>query len=215
MYGYASSMTGADWDPSLGGAGGNPFWGGNTAALCKLEFITVSETLESLIDLMGPGNATEQVVDGLDVSCKYTDAAGNVYTVEPDDGYYVAEVDTMYFDSTGAGYDPASPIGSDWHELAPIHCQWWTLESWDDNGDGVLDESDQIDLVQTSGTAPGSVVWGHVTWLNPSPTPGDGHADLIIDVKPDVPEFPLGLELIMAFALMTPLIYLWRRKGWK
>jgi hypothetical protein len=214
MAGYASAMTGVDWDPALGGAGGNPFFGGSTAALCKLEFVTKTATVESLIDLMGPGIDAEQYVDEIKVSCKYTQADGDVITVEPDDGYYVAPVDTMYLDTTSASFDPASPLYTDWHELAPIHCQDWTLESWDDQGTGVLDESDQIDLVQTDPPT-GTIIWGHVDWLNPTPIAGDGKADLIITVKPEVPEFPLGLELIMAFALMTPLVYLWRRKGWK
>ena len=39
--------------------------------------------------------------------------------------------------------------------------------------------------------------------------------DGMIGQPPAVPEFPLGIEIIMIIALLTPIIYLWRRKRWK
>jgi hypothetical protein len=192
------------------GAGGGPY------NLCQLLFVDAdgdSTTDPSVIDLFGPPRPLED--PPLKINPMYLTVDGTWHDCVVTDGAYIDETpDKMYFDVGGSGFDPASPIGTDWHELYPTYCQWWTLESWEDNSgepDGVLDESDQIDLVQID-PATGDTIWGHVDWLNPDPVPGDGKADLIITVKPDVPEYPLGLELIMAFALMTPLIYLWRRK---
>jgi hypothetical protein len=184
------------------GAGGGPY------KLCEL--LLLAKTADpSVIDLFGPPRPPDIIGNPMYLTVDGTWHEAEVVT----DGAYVAETpDAMYFDCS-AGYDPATPIGTDWHELWPTFCQWWTLESWDDNGDGVLDESDQIDLVQIV-PATGDIIWGHVDWVNPDPVAGDGKADLIITVKPEVPEFPLGLEVIMAFALMAPLIYLWRRKRW-
>jgi hypothetical protein len=38
------------------------------------------------------------------------------------------------------------PICTDWHELYPEYCLEWHLSSWEDNGDGFLSPSDQIDM---------------------------------------------------------------------
>jgi hypothetical protein len=191
------------------GAGGGPY------NLCQLLFVDAdgdSTTDPSVIDLFGPPRPLED--PPLKIYPMYLTVDGTWHDCVVTDGAYIDETpNAMYFDVGGSGFDPASPIGTDWHELYPTYCQWWTLESWEDNTDGVLSESDQIDLVQID-PATGDTIWGHVEWLNPDPVPGDGKADLIIEVKPEVPEYPLGLELIMAFALMTPLIYLWRRKRW-
>jgi hypothetical protein len=51
------------------------------------------------------------------------------------------------------------PIGIWWHELYPEFCLDWLLTSWEDNGDGRLSPSDQIDMTDPTGL---NVVWYHV-----------------------------------------------------
>ena len=33
-----------------------------------------------------------------------------------------------------------------WHEIHPNYCEWWHVTSWEDNNDGMLSPSDQIDM---------------------------------------------------------------------
>ena len=212
MWGFGNALVGVD-PAVVGGAGGNAFYGGDVAGLCTLTFKSKSGTYNnpSLIDLFGPGVSTEQLVQGIEVSCKYTTAAGDTVVVEPEDGYYVAEVDTMYLDCS-VGYDPASPLFTDWHELAPVHCRWWTLESWEDNGDGVLSESDQVDMTCID---TGFYGWYHVEWVNPAPVPCDGLADLIVTYKEPVPEFPLGAAVEVGLIVAVAYIWWTRRRRLK
>jgi hypothetical protein len=42
--------------------------------------------------------------------------------------------------------DPYDPWGTPWHELYPDYCEEWIFTSWEDNGNGYLDPSDQIDM---------------------------------------------------------------------
>ena len=207
LYGFGNALVNMP-DPTIG-AGGDAFYMDDEAMLCT---ITARVAMgmpagSSLIDLMGPGVSTEQIVRGISVSCKYTTAAGDTFTVEPEDGYYTSEVDTMYLDSL-ATYDPAAPEGSLWHELAPIHCRDWSLDSWDDNGDLVLSESDQVDMTCLN---TGFYAWYHVEWVNPTPVAGDGIADLIVKFKIEIPEFPLGVGLMLMLAPAIPILYLWRK----
>jgi hypothetical protein len=46
----------------------------------------------------------------------------------------------------GIDWDPYEPWFTPWHELYPDYCEIWTFTSWEDNGNGYLDPSDQIDL---------------------------------------------------------------------
>jgi hypothetical protein len=39
------------------------------------------------------------------------------------------------------------PICTWWHEIYPVYCPMWHISSWEDNGDGMLSPSDQIDMV--------------------------------------------------------------------
>jgi hypothetical protein len=184
------------------GAGDGPI------VLCELLFLPLSDVDPTVIDLFGPPRPPVIIENPMYMTVDGTWYEADVVT----DGAYVAETpDTMYFEA--AGYSgTGSPMGTDWHELCPTFCQWWTLESWDDNGDGKLSASDQIDLVQTDPPT-GDVIWGHVEWVNPTPVAGDGQADLIIELKA-VPEFPLGVAPILVLMLAIPIAYLWRRKRW-
>ncbi len=112
------------------------------------------------------------------------------------------------FDS-GEGFDPTDPLYSDWHELWPTYCDDWTLESYFDNGDTVLSESDQIDMDNID---TGEHLDFHVGWLNPTPVADDGRTDMVVEIKEIVPEFPLGVGLMMALAPAIPIVYLWRRQ---
>ncbi len=178
------------------GAGGGPI------KLMRWVFRSLSDVIPSPIDIFGR-YVTE-------ISATYTTADGVDHYVDiMDDGYYIADTSStkMFFDSGGT-YDPANPLGSDWHELWPQYCDWWTLESWVDNGDGILSASDQIDMTNI-GT--GEHVDFHIDWLNPTPIPGDGKKDMVVIIKePPVPEFPLGLGLLMLMAPAIPIVYLWR-----
>lgn len=206
------------------------------------------------------------------------------------------EPSPTYLSNQDAALDLQSPIGSTWHELWPNYCNTMTLTSWEDNGDGVLSASDQIDMENHTD---GWTYWWHVdavtvtihwtfkdgtftgepgeaeptythddldysgdpmgtTWHQIYPefcrtfeitswddnsgepdTPGnqvfdpsdqfdfvyedDGttynaHLDSVtIDIvlsfkskEPGVPEFPLGLGLMLAIAPAIPIAYLWR-----
>jgi hypothetical protein len=54
------------------------------------------------------------------------------------------------------------PITSHWHELYPTYSNEWDLTSWEDNLDGGLSASDQIDMIQTVGSEVGWKYWFHV-----------------------------------------------------
>ncbi|MFQ5822293.1 MAG: hypothetical protein ACE5I5_20145 [Candidatus Heimdallarchaeota archaeon] len=183
------------------GAGGGPI------KLMRFLFKSRSDVIPSVIDLFGRYvtelSATYTTPDGLD---HYVDIM--------EDGYYIADTstspyETMYFDSSPAwASDPFMNVtGTDWHELWPQYCDWWTLEGWIDNGDGVLSASDQIYMINI-GT--GEDLWFHVEWVNPTPGAGDGGADLIVTTIPPVPEFPLGIGLMIMLAPAIPIGYLWR-----
>jgi hypothetical protein len=49
-----------------------------------------------------------------------------------------------YLHAKGGLIDLAHPQGTDWHELYPVFCTNYTLDKWEDNGDGVLSPCDQI-----------------------------------------------------------------------
>lgn len=57
--------------------------------------------------------------------------------------------------------DIIDPICTDWHELCPDKSNNYHCTSWEDNGDGYLSPSDQIDLTDHQGT----VHWYHVDAL--------------------------------------------------
>jgi len=54
--------------------------------------------------------------------------------------------------------DPPVPYTL-WHELYPTYCQQWVHTDWEDNGNGILDTSDQIEMTNA---ATEEVRWYHV-----------------------------------------------------
>ena len=97
----------------------------------------------------------------------------------------------------------SNPIGSTWHMIYPDYSKEFVITSWVDNGDGVFSESDQFDFefFDEVGTH-----WAHLDSVT---------TDLILSFKskePGIPEFPLGLGLMMAIAPAIPIVYLWRTR---
>ena len=123
-------------------------------------------------------------------------------TLKPD------QVEEMYVDFE-RGIDPPEtsiddPIGTQWHELYPNYCKKYQLRDWHDtNENRELDFCDQIVFMDKE---TGAEAEYHVEGVS---------TDIIISPGPVIPEFPLGIEIIMMLALLTPIIYLWRRKGRK
>ncbi len=166
--------------------------------LCSLYF-----TSNSLTDY------TELTIDV--ANSGYQDTSGEKYLINPVDGHYNTPQDAMFLEQyQGSTWPTGDPTGSDWHELEPVYCTDWTMESFNDNGDGVLSPSDQVDMMRSSDPEP---IWFHVEWTNPYGTAGDGIADMWVTLKPDIPEFPLGS--VAPLALIAAVAYIWwvsRRK---
>ena len=102
-----------------------------------------------------------------------------------------------------------NPIDTTWHQLYPEYCREFVITSHEDTDeDGTLDVSEQFDFEYLD--EPGVTYWAHLD---------DITTDILLSLKeppePPVLEFPFGIGLIMALAPIIPLIYLWRRKGWK
>ncbi len=97
------------------------------------------------------------------------------------------------------------PIGTAWHQIYPDYCREFVITSHvDTDGDGALDPSEQFDFEYLD--EEGVVYWAHLDSIT---------TDLILSFKekiPDVPEFPLGIGLILAIVPMVPVIYLWRKR---
>ena len=100
-----------------------------------------------------------------------------------------------------------------WVENCPELGPEFHLTSWEDNDDDVLSASDQIDMLDESGEW---LWWFHVDIVGVVTPTGNVYMILTFKEKTPIPEFPLGIEIIMILTLLTPLIYLWRRKrSWK
>jgi len=221
--GYSTSFLVGETDPETGttfdvseyimayetlGKGG----GGGPTKLCVLYFTSRSDEIASPIDIFGI-----QAPPIVEVVAMYTTPDGVDHYVDVlDDGYYIAQTPgRIFFDSSQAwASDPTmDPIGTDWHELWPVGCQWWTLESWNDiDGDSVLSVSDEVDMICLD---TGFYAWYYVVWVNPAPGSNDGKLDLEVEFKEEiVPEFPLGVGLMIAIAPTIPIVYLWRKGKW-
>jgi len=94
------------------------------------------------------------------------------------------EIDSFYFDFMcgNPNVDPITdPINTFWHQVWPSFCQRYLCVGWTDNGSGVLDFCDYIDLMAISGPDSGTVAQYHVkaaetdiiTTYIPTGVPGD------------------------------------------
>jgi hypothetical protein len=130
------------------------------------------------------------------------------------DGYYGTPPENTYVASwvPASLFPYGSPISTNWVEQFPNPGAHWHLTSWEDNGDLVLSVSDQIDMTPT--TPPGPVQWFHVDqiWQSDTGIGGDQEVHMILTFKPTVPEFPLGIGILLGLAPAIPLIYLWRTR---
>lgn len=105
------------------------------------------------------------------------------------------------------------PITTEWVEQYPDFGARWHLSSWEDNAppeppNGILDPSDQIDMTPTD--PPGPIQWFHVEQIWGCDADPNAYVYMILWEK--IPEFPLGIGVIMALAPMIPIIYLWRTR---
>jgi hypothetical protein len=184
----------ASMPPELSGPSG-------VGHLVTLYFTSLSETEYSPLDLID------------EVCYVYTKTQPSIPADIVGDGHYNLPPDAVVFETpTGGTFPTGDPRFTDWHQLEPVACPDWTLESWEDNGDGKLSPSDQIDMYQIDPPDPDKY-WFHVEWVNPEPVAGDGIADMMAIEKPPVPEFPLGS--VAPIALIAAVAYIWwvtRRK---
>jgi len=152
-----------------------PYGAGGTGKLCTLYFESKSVT------------AYTELTVGLWPDSGYVDATNTKYAINQVDGHYNMPPNGCLFETPVGGMFPTGdPTGSDWHELEPSYCEQWSLESWTDNGDGVLSPSDQIAMIRASAVEP---VWFHVEWVSPAPVAGDGIAEMFVTEKilPPIP----------------------------
>ncbi len=105
-------------------------------------------------------------------------------------------------------YPMGDPIGTYWHEIYPEYSRWLNITSWEDtDGHGTFNVSDQFDFEYLDD--PGTVHWAHLDYVS---------TDIILSKKPidpvwrGIPEFPLGLGLMIAIAPAIPIVYLWRTR---
>jgi hypothetical protein len=124
--------------------------------------------------------------------------------------YGTPPADLHLFQEVGS---PEDPISTNWVRVSPADYTEWHLSSWEDTSvppDGKLSVSDTIDMTPLAG---GEKKWYHVESLSTSDL-GGGVTKRTIDCRerPPVPEFPLGLGIIMMLAPAIPIVYLWRTR---
>jgi len=95
---------------------------------------------------------------------------------------------------------PGDPLWTTWHQIYPDYCRTFIIESWIDNGNGYFDPSDQFDFTYDD------------TFENVNAHLDAVTTNILVSEKPGppVPEFPLGIGLLMAIVPMIPIIYIWR-----
>jgi len=108
-------------------------------------------------------------------------------------------------------WDPeAAPVGTGLHQIYPTFSRMIYISAWTDtDGSGTLTVSDQMTIMYMDDYSTYEVhVTGISTDIHISQKP-------IPPVPPPITEFPLGIEMLMMLAPLIPIVYLWRRKGWK
>jgi hypothetical protein len=95
---------------------------------------------------------------------------------------------------------PTDPTGTAWHEIHPTYCRTFIITGWTDNGSPGFNPSDQFEITYDD-TA--EVVQAHLDAVS---------TDILVSQKPGgpVPEFPLGIGVVMALVPMIAIVYLWR-----
>lgn len=141
--------------------------------------------------------------------CYYTTVDGAKHAVDiVDDGHYGTPPDQYTMSYMGSLLPSGDPTTTHWHELYPTYSQEWDLTSWEDNGDGDLTASDQIDMTQTVGTEPGWIYWFHVDTVTVTihftfkdPDTGEGAAEPPELTEPPEPwdRSPIGSSWHMVY----------------
>jgi hypothetical protein len=117
----------------------------------------------------------------------------------PTPGQGKADPEDHLFTEIPPGWDP---IGSRWHQIYPDYSRPFTINSHTDNGATGFDPSDQFDFEYDD--QPGTVYNAHLDAVT---------TNILVSEKPappPIPEFPLGLGIIMALAPMIPIVYVWQ-----
>jgi hypothetical protein len=89
--------------------------------------------------------------------------------------YNTVTGDVMFAEPTNP--DPGgNPTGETWHEIAPEFCTEWTVDDWEDNGDGIVSQCDivwiggepwhieevNLDITVTPGSPTEKSTWGKI-----------------------------------------------------
>ncbi|HKZ93489.1 MAG TPA: cohesin domain-containing protein [Candidatus Bathyarchaeia archaeon] len=120
--------------------------------------------------------------------------------------------DLMIF---AGGTDLADPVSSIWTKIEPAPIEpGWHLSSWIDNDNsGILNPSDQVDMTDPRG----AIVWLHVDAIWGVDQGGDPpvikHSmSGTVKPPPPIPEFPLGIGVLMSIVALVPIVYMWRTR---
>jgi hypothetical protein len=212
LVGPADKPTGTIFDASeyiggystLGvGAGGGP------TKLMRFTFRSKSDAVPSMLDICG-----RPIAGLLEANAIYTTPDGADHYVDiMDDGYYGAQITDEFGMDLTSTLDPVDPVGSTWVEKWPndSDSRAYTINGWTDtNATGALNSGDKISVLNATS---GGTDYLDVLWANIPPTSNDGRYDLVLKTGvPPVPEFPLGIELLIALAPMIAVVYLWRTR---
>jgi hypothetical protein len=149
------------------------------------------------IDMNEPGWLVWFHVDQVTVTIHFT-------FKDPDTGTGEAEPETPMTEIPPA----TSPIDSRWHMVYPTYSRMFTITSWtDQDGGGNFDPSDQFDFRFDDQPVEEPDHWAHLDSVS---------TDIWVTEKSrepsGVPEFPLGIGLLMSLVALIPVIYVWRTK---
>jgi len=106
--------------------------------------------------------------------------------------------------------DPTSYDGKFNEQYPTITAGAWKLTGWTDTDTSLdLTTTDIVKMTpQPSGTEQAFTV-NHIWGCDADP---NTYVYMILTMKPAVPEFPFGIEALMALAPIIPIIYLWRKR---
>lgn len=106
---------------------------------------------------------------------------------------------------------PADPTASTWHQLYPVFSRTFAIDNWTDTvNDFVFGPGDEFGATYQDDF---TTFLGHLDSVS---------TDIIISEQPvppkspgGTPEFPLGVEALMALVLAIPIVYIWRLRKTK
>lgn len=111
-----------------------------------------------------------------------------------------SETDWIDYPLEGVSPDPTV----DWHQIYPPDdfSRTFKITSHEDtNGDGAINPSEQFDMTYDDNA---EVRWAHLDAIS---------TDIVVSPKEPVPEFPLGVTLVLGLGLAVAIIYVaWKRR---